>query len=70
MPPCSRRRRLGTRAVGWVDVRRWRRSLQVYLGGPYLRGAWDRLRQGSSNMDTLIALGTSTAFGYSLAQAR
>ena len=42
--------------------------LQVYLGGPYLRGAWERLRQGSSNMDTLIALGTSTAFGYSLAR--
>ncbi len=42
--------------------------LQVYLGGPYLRGAWDRLRQGSSNMDTLIALGSSTAYGYSVAQ--
>jgi Cu+-exporting ATPase len=42
--------------------------LQVFLGGPYLVGAWNRLRQGSANMDTLIALGTSTAFGYSLAQ--
>ena len=40
--------------------------LQVYLGGPYIRGAWQRLLQGSSNMDTLIALGTSTAFLYSL----
>jgi Cu+-exporting ATPase len=40
--------------------------VQVYLGGPYLRGAWARLRQGSSNMDTLIALGTSTAYLYSL----
>ena len=40
--------------------------LQVYLGGPYIRGRSARLRQGSSNMDTLIALGTSTAFGYSL----
>ena len=42
--------------------------MQVYLGGPYLKGAWDRLRQGSTNMDTLIALGTSAAFGYSLVQ--
>lgn len=42
--------------------------LQVYLGAPYVRGAWQRLRQGSSNMDTLIALGTTTAFGYSLVQ--
>jgi Cu+-exporting ATPase len=42
--------------------------LQVYLGGPYLKGAWERLKQGSSNMDTLIALGTMTAYGYSVAQ--
>jgi Cu+-exporting ATPase len=42
--------------------------MQVYLGGPYLRGAWTRLKQGSANMDTLIALGTSTAYGFSLAQ--
>ena len=42
--------------------------LQLYLGGPYYRGAWERLKQGTSNMDTLVALGTSTAFGYSLAR--
>ncbi|MFO0956596.1 MAG: heavy metal translocating P-type ATPase [Isosphaeraceae bacterium] len=42
--------------------------LQIYLGGPYIVGAWERLRQGSSNMDTLIALGTTTAFAYSLVQ--
>ncbi|WP_165074315.1 heavy metal translocating P-type ATPase [Paludisphaera rhizosphaerae] len=40
--------------------------LQVVLGGPYIQGAWNRLRQGAANMDTLIALGTSTAFIYSL----
>ncbi len=40
--------------------------VQIYLGGPYLKGAWDRLRQGSTNMDTLIALGSTTAYGYSL----
>src|SRR5271157_1272990 len=39
--------------------------LQVYLGGSYIRGAWQRLLQRSSNMDTLIALGTATAFLYS-----
>jgi Cu+-exporting ATPase len=42
--------------------------MQIYLGGPYLRGAWMRLKQGEANMDTLIALGTSTAYGYSLVQ--
>ncbi len=36
--------------------------LQVYVGGPYLRGAWSRLRQRAANMDTLVALGTSTAY--------
>ncbi len=41
-------------------------ALQIYLGMPYLIGAWQRLMQGSSNMDTLIALGTSTAYLYSL----
>ncbi|MBY0397181.1 MAG: heavy metal translocating P-type ATPase, partial [Thermoleophilia bacterium] len=55
------------RPVGWLMLP-IAAALQVYLGGPYLRGAWERLRQGSSNMDTLIALGTSTAFGYSLYQ--
>jgi P-type Cu+ transporter len=51
--------------VGWAMLT-LAAPLQIYLGGPYLRGAWERLRQGSSNMDTLIALGTATAFGYSL----
>ena len=51
--------------IGWTML--WPAAvLQVYLGGPYLLGAWRRLRQGSANMDTLIALGTLSAFGYSL----
>lgn len=37
-------------------------SLQIGLGAPFYRGAWVRLKQGSTNMDTLIALGTSTAY--------
>lgn len=40
--------------------------LQVYLGAPFYRGAWLRLKQGSTNMDTLIALGSTTAYAYSL----
>lgn len=39
--------------------------LQAFLGAAYYQGAWARLRQGSTNMDTLIALGTTTAFAYS-----
>ncbi len=54
-------------ATGWIMLP-LATALQVYLGAPYVQGAWARLKQGSSNMDTLIALGTSTAYGYSLYQ--
>jgi len=54
-------------AIGWAMFG-LASVLQVYLGGPYLVGAWRRLRQRSANMDTLIAIGTSSAFGYSLAR--
>ena len=40
--------------------------LQIYLGWPYIVGAWSRLLQRTTNMDTLIAIGTTTAYGYSL----
>ncbi|MET0090662.1 MAG: heavy metal translocating P-type ATPase [Candidatus Thiodiazotropha sp.] len=37
-----------------------------YSGGHYYLGAWKQLRHRSSNMDTLIALGTGTAWLASL----
>lgn len=40
--------------------------VQIIAGAPFYRGAWRQLRVGSSNMDTLVALGSTTAFGYSL----
>jgi Cu+-exporting ATPase len=54
--------------AGWVGWAMFALAavLQVYLGGPYIVGAWQRLRRGSSSMDTLIALGTTTAFTYSM----
>ena len=36
--------------------------IQFYVGGPYLSGALRRLRWRSVNMDTLVALGTGTAY--------
>ncbi|MFO1486949.1 MAG: cation-translocating P-type ATPase [Verrucomicrobiota bacterium] len=39
--------------------------VQVIAGAPFYRGAWNQLRVGSSNMDTLVVLGSTTAFGYS-----
>ena len=40
--------------------------VQVFAGAQFYRGAWRQLKIGSSNMDTLVALGSTTAFGYSL----
>jgi len=54
---------------------RWRLALfavatlvQFGIGWPFLREAARRARRGSANMDTLIAVGTLAAYGYSVAQ--
>ena len=39
--------------------------VQFYGGGRYYRGAWDAAKAKTANMDTLIAIGTSAAWGYS-----
>ena len=39
--------------------------VQLFCGAQFYRGAWRQLKIGSSNMDTLVALGSTTAFGYS-----
>jgi Cu+-exporting ATPase len=39
--------------------------VQVFAGGKFYRGAWNQLKVRSSNMDTLVALGSTTAFAYS-----
>ena len=39
--------------------------VQVWCGAQFYRGAWRQLRIGSSNMDTLVALGSTTAFAFS-----
>ena len=40
--------------------------VQFYVGWQYYVGAYKALRNGSANMDVLIALGSSAAFFYSL----
>ncbi len=47
--------------------------VQAVFGARFYRGAWHALRAGTGNMDLLVALGTSAAFGLSvweLAQGR
>ncbi len=41
--------------------------VQFYVGWDYYVGSWKSLKNGSANMDVLIAMGTSVAFFYSLA---
>jgi Cu+-exporting ATPase len=40
--------------------------VQVFCGAQFYSGAWRQLKAGCSNMDTLVALGSTTAFGYSV----
>jgi Cu+-exporting ATPase len=40
--------------------------VQFILGAHFYRGAWDALRAGVGNMDLLVAVGTSAAWGLSL----
>lgn len=40
--------------------------VQVFAGAQFYRGAWNQLKIRSANMDTLVALGSTTAFGYSV----
>src|SRR5215203_5960299 len=54
---------------------RWRLALfavatlvQFGVGWPFLREAARRARRGSANMDTLIAVGTLAAYGFSVVQ--
>ncbi|MCX7721833.1 MAG: cation-translocating P-type ATPase [Verrucomicrobiae bacterium] len=63
---------IGEWALGWGSVPwfRWASFalatvVQVFAGAKFYRGAWTQLRAGRSNMDTLVALGSTTAFSYS-----
>ncbi len=42
--------------------------LQFVIGRRFYRGAFSSLRGGGANMDVLVAMGTTAAFGYSLWQ--
>jgi Cu+-exporting ATPase len=56
--------------VEWLP--RWLQWLlatpvQFWIGWRFYIGAWHALRGGSANMDVLVALGTSMAYGFSIA---
>ena len=39
--------------------------VQFWIGATFYQGAWSALKHRTSNMNTLVALGTSVAYGYS-----
>ncbi|WP_373278870.1 heavy metal translocating P-type ATPase [Shewanella marina] len=52
--------------VGWGLMGLLTLLLMVTCGRHFYQGMWRALKVGSSNMDTLIALGTASAWGYSM----
>lgn len=40
--------------------------VQFYIGGMFYKDAWNNLKTGTGNMSTLVALGTSAAYFYSV----
>ena len=53
------------RGIGWLNLI-LATIVQFSAGLAFYRGAWSALRNKSSNMDVLVALGTSAAWGYSM----
>jgi len=53
----------------WVNVLMWALAtpVQFYVGWQYYEGGFKALRNGSANMDVLVALGSSVAYAYSVA---
>jgi Cu+-exporting ATPase len=54
-----------SRLMGWVSLL-LATIVQFSAGLAFYRGSWFALKNGSANMDVLVALGTSAAYGYSL----
>jgi len=52
-------------AVGW-SLAVLALAVMIYSGGHFYRGAWKAFLNHNANMDTLIALGTGTAWLYSV----
>jgi Cu+-exporting ATPase len=56
---------LGLGLSGWVQLA-LAAPVQFVFGRRFYTAAWSALRAGTGNMDLLVALGTTAAFGFSL----
>ncbi|HEY0818311.1 MAG TPA: heavy metal translocating P-type ATPase [Rhizobacter sp.] len=56
--------------IEWMPSAAWQLALatpvQFWLGARFYRAGWKALRAGTGNMDLLVALGTSAAYGLSI----
>lgn len=52
--------------IGWFTVGLATLAVMYFSGKHFYIGAWNSLKNHSANMDTLIALGTGTAWVYSM----
>src|SRR3546814_8124545 len=52
---------------GWVQLL-LATPVQFWLGGRFYRAGWKALKARTGNMDLLVAIGTSAAYGLSLYQ--
>jgi len=59
---------LAEQLIQWMGAASFLLStpVQFWLGYGFYRGMWSSLKMGTFNMDSLIAIGTSTAYFYSL----
>jgi Cu+-exporting ATPase len=56
----------GSGQLFWLAIGFLTAVVLVYSGGHFFSGAWRSARNHNANMDTLIALGTGTAWVYSM----
>jgi Cu+-exporting ATPase len=56
----------GAGRLFWLGVGLLTLFVLIYSGGHFFTGAWKSARNHNANMDTLIALGTGTAWIYSM----
>jgi Cu+-exporting ATPase len=56
----------GSGRLFWLGIGLLTIMVLVYSGGHFFSGAWKSARNHNANMDTLIALGTGTAWLYSM----
>tara|TARA_R110002110_G_scaffold12718_3_gene60885 strand:+ start:46946 stop:49075 length:2130 start_codon:yes stop_codon:yes gene_type:complete len=56
----------GGERVAWAIIGLLTLGVMIFSGRHFYVGAWQSLKNHSANMDTLIALGTGTAWAYSM----